>query len=133
MGRFADWKALEAKGTTGGILLFWDRRKLDLVEVETSLFSIMCPFKIVEDRFRWAFTGVYGLVEKSKRELFWEELGSLKGLWEGPWCLRGDFNVTLSPFERNRGSRLSPSMRCFSEILSELGLRDLSLQGGPFI
>ena len=41
--------------------------------------------------------------------------------------------MTLSPFERNRGSRLSPSMRCFSEILNELGLRDLSLQGGPFI
>ena len=71
VGKFADWKALEAKGTTGGILLFWDRRKLDLVEVETSLFSIVCPFKIVEDRFQWAFTGVYGLVEKSKRELFW--------------------------------------------------------------
>ena len=38
--------------------------------------------------------------------------------------------MTLSPSERNRGDRLSPSMRCFSEILNELGLRDLPLQGG---
>ena len=40
--------------------------------------------------------------------------------------------MTLSPFERNRGDGLSPSMRRFSEILNELGLRDLPLQGGPF-
>ena len=40
--------------------------------------------------------------------------------------------MTLSPFERNRGDGLSPSMRRFSEILNELGLRDLPLKGGHF-
>ena len=29
--------------------------------------------------------------------------------------------MTLSPFERNRGDRLSPSMRRFSKILNKLG------------
>ena len=62
------------------------------MEVETSLFSITCLFKNVEDGFQWAFIGVYGSIEKNKRELFWEELGALKGLWEGPWCLGGDYN-----------------------------------------
>ena len=75
---------METKGTTGGILVFWDTRKLDLVEVETCLFSVTCMFKNVEDGFQWAFIGVYGPVERSKREMFWEEFGSLKGLWEGP-------------------------------------------------
>ena len=56
----------------------------------------------------------------------------MKGLWGGPWCLGGDFNVTLSPNERKRGGRLFPSMRRFTEVVNELGLRDLSLQGGPF-
>ena len=83
-GRFTEWKVVEAEGATRGILLFWEKRKLDLVEVKTSLFSITFMFKIVEDGFQWAFTGVYGPVERSKRELFWEELGSLRGLWEGP-------------------------------------------------
>ena len=41
-------------------------------------FSITCMFKNVEDGFQWAFIGVYGPVERSKRVMFWEELGSLK-------------------------------------------------------
>ena len=40
--------------------------------------------------------------------------------------------MTFSPSKRNRGDRLFPSMRRFSKILNELGLRDLPLQGGHF-
>ena len=42
---------------------------------------------------------------------------------------RRDFNVVLSPNERNMGGRLSHSMRRFAEILNEFELRDLPLQG----
>ena len=58
-GRFHDWKALEAEGATGGILLFWDKRKMNLVKAEIGSFSITCLFKNVEDGFMWPFTGVY--------------------------------------------------------------------------
>ena len=132
VGRLAEWRAVEAKGTAGGILVFWDTRKLELVETEIGHFSITCMFKNVEDGFLWAFTGVYGPVKRSKRELFWEELGALKGLWEGPWCIGGDFNVVLSPNDRNLVGGLSHPMRRFNEVVNELGLRDLPLQGGPF-
>ena len=100
LGRACLWNVRwwRAKGAAGAILLFLDKRKLDLVEVETGLFSITRMFKNAEEGFQWAFTGVYGSAERWKRELFWEELGSLKGLWEGPCCLGGDFNVILSPF-----------------------------------
>ena len=47
-------------------------------------------------RCLWSYCG-------NRRELFWEELGSIKGLWEGPWCLGEDFNVVLSPMEREGG------------------------------
>ena len=92
---------MEAEGTAGGILVFWDTSKLELLEAEIGHFSITCMFKNVEDGFLWAFTGVYGPVKRCKRELFWEELGSVKGLWEGPWCIGGDFNMVLSPNDRN--------------------------------
>ena len=42
-------------------------------------------------------------MERNKSELFWEELRSVKGLWEGPRCIGGDFNMVLSLNERNRG------------------------------
>ena len=85
-----------------------------------------------EDGFQWAFTGLYGPVENRFKESFWEELGSIKGLWDGPWCVGGDFNEILFPNERSRGGRLSNSMRRFSDILNDLDLRDLPLQGGPY-
>ena len=132
VGRLAEWKVVEAEGTAGGILMFWDKRKLEVMEVELGHFSITCIFKNTEDGFQWAFTGVYELVERSKTELLWEELGSVKGLWEGPWCIGGDFNMVLSPNERNKEGRFSHSMRRFSEVMIELGLRDLPLQGGTF-
>ena len=40
--------------------------------------------------------------------------------------------MILSPLERSKEGRLSSSMRLFAEVLNELGLRDLPLQGGPF-
>ena len=106
VGRLAEWRVVEAEGTAGGILVFLDTRKLELVEAEIGHFFVTCMFKNVEDDFLWAFTGVYSPVKRCKRELFWEELGSLKGLWEGPWCIGGDFNMVLSPNDRNSVGRL---------------------------
>ena len=74
------------------------------------------------------FTGVYGPVVDSSRESFWEELGSVRGLWNIPWCVGGDFNVIRFPCERRKGGRMSSFMRRFSEVLEELELRDIPLQ-----
>ena len=84
VGRLSEWRAVEAEGSAGGIMVYWDTRKLELVETEIGDFSVTCMFTNVGDGFRWAFTRVYGPVKRSKRELFWEELGALRGLWEGP-------------------------------------------------
>ena len=46
---------MEAEGTAGGIIVFWDTRKLELVEAEIGHFSVTCMFKNVEDGFLWAF------------------------------------------------------------------------------
>ena len=132
VGRFLNWTALNAEGSAGGILLIWDKRRISLVDSLVGNFSVSCLFRMEEDEFQWVFSGVYGPVEKSLRELFWEELGSIKGLWDEPWCVGGDFNEILSPDERSKGGRISNSMRRFADDLNDLGLRDLSLQGGPF-
>ena len=43
-----------------------------------------------------------------------------------------DFNVIRFPTKCNRGGKLTYVMRRFSEVIKDLELRDLTLQGGPF-
>ena len=132
VGRFLNWRALNAEGSAGGILLLWDKRRINLVDSVVGSFSVSCLFRMADDDFQWVFSGVYGPIEKRLRESFWEELGSIRGLWENPWCVGGDFNEILSLNERSRGGRIANTMRRFSDIINDLGLRDLPLQGGHY-
>ncbi|RVX20225.1 Transposon TX1 uncharacterized 149 kDa protein [Vitis vinifera] len=68
-------------------------------------------------------------LEEAKKEDFWEELGAIRGLWEDPWCIGGDFNAVRYPEERRNAPRLTADMRRFSEVIGELGLRDIPLAG----
>ena len=111
VGRFLEWGAVDSMGVAGGIVVFWDNRVLELVDLQKDLFSISCTFKSCEDGLIWTFTGVYGPTLRRKRESFWEELRAIKGLWNGPWCVAGDFNVILSLEERSRGGSLNSIMR----------------------
>ncbi|RVX14550.1 LINE-1 reverse transcriptase-like [Vitis vinifera] len=104
VGRFLDWGAVDSRGSAGGIV----------------------------DGFTWTFTGVYGPTKRRERENLWNELGAIHGLWNGPWCVAGDFNAILSPKERSRGGSFNSDMRRFAEVIEELQLKDLTLFGGPF-
>ena len=131
-GRFLDWKVLNAKGTAGGVIICWDKRSLEILGVEEGQFSISCRFRNESDGAIWVFTGVYGPFSREDREGLWEELGAIRGLWEEPWCLGGDFNITLYIDERSRTGRITSAMRRFAQIIDELGLVDIPLQGGSF-
>ena len=91
VGRHLDWKTDNSRGVTRGILVFWDNIMIELVDLEEGDFLISCQFKNCVDGVVWVFTGVYGPVCSRDREDFWEELGSIRGLWSDPWCVGGDF------------------------------------------
>ena len=131
-GRFLEWKALNACGSAGGMLICWDKRVLELLEWEVGQFSLSCRFKTLENGVIWAFTGVYGPFTRLEREGLWEKVGAIRGIWEGPWCLGGDFNITLAQGERNRQGRITSAMRRFAEVVDDLGLVDIQLHGGAF-
>ena len=82
VGRFLGWGAMSARGAAGGVVVFWDKRVLELMGMEVGLFSVSCRFKNCEDGFLWTFTGVYGPTIKRHRELFWEELGAMHSEFE---------------------------------------------------
>ena len=130
-GRFLDWGALDAQGAARGILICWDKRTLEILEMEMGQFSISCSFRNVEDGKTWIFTGVYGPFSKEDKETLWGELGAIRGIWDDPWCLGGDFNVTLNLGERSNQGRLTGAMRRFAQVVEELELLDLP--GGGFL
>ena len=128
-GRFLDWGAMDAHGSAGGILICWDKRTLDVLEMEVGHFSTSCRLRNVEDGLVWIFTGVYGPFSREVRDCLWEELGAIRGIWDDPWCLGGDFNIILSQRERSSQGRLTSAMRRFAQIIDKLELFDLPLQG----
>lgn len=73
------------------------------------------------------FTGVYGPFTNVEREGLWEEIGAIRGIWDEPWCLEGDFNIILSQRERSRQGRTTTAMRRFAQVVDDLGLVDLPL------
>ena len=77
-GRFLDWRALDADGVAGGLLICWDKRSLEILDWEDGQFSLSCKFRNVEDGVVWVFTGVYGPFTKEERECLWEEIGAIR-------------------------------------------------------
>ena len=63
---------------------------------------------------------------------FGRSWGAIRGSWEAPWRIEGDFNVTRFPSEQSTMGRLNSSMRRFSEVINDLELVDLPMSGGNF-
>ncbi|RVW59937.1 LINE-1 reverse transcriptase-like [Vitis vinifera] len=99
VGRFLDWRTIEAAGAAGGVLICWDKRSLELLEWEEGQFSISCKFRTVENGAIWVFTGVYGPFTKEDRECLWEEFGAIRGLWGEPWCVMNDLELVDLPLQ----------------------------------
>ena len=47
--RFLDWKAMNAEGASGGILICWDKRSLDILDWKEGYFTLSCRFRNVEN------------------------------------------------------------------------------------
>ena len=104
---------MDARGQAGGIVVFWDKRVLELFEMEVGAFSVSHRFRNSKGSFVWMFSGGYGPILVEEREAFWVELGAIRGLWRDPRCIGGDFNVVRFPEERSGCMRISATMRRF--------------------
>ena len=59
-GRFLNWGTVDAQGSAGGILICWDKRTLELMELEVGCFSISCRMRNVEDGLFGCLLGFMG-------------------------------------------------------------------------
>ena len=94
-------------GASGGILLIWDKRVVTKVDVCVGNFVAASSFKNVDDSLEWANRDTH-------KRLLREELVGLMSLWDVPWCIGGDFNITLFQGERSGGARMRSAVIAFA-------------------
>ncbi|WMV55555.1 hypothetical protein MTR67_048940 [Solanum verrucosum] len=131
-GRWVDFTCLEASGTRGGKLMLWDSRvwKGEILEIKS--YTLTCKFEAQLRNFFCHVTGVYAPNCYIERRLVWEEIGSVRGLIEGPWALCGDFNVCRYISEKRICTRRTKGMKEFSDFIEDMNLIDLLLEDAKY-
>ena len=71
---YVDWVAFDADQIAGGVLMMWDRRALEKLEVIVGQFSVSVQWQGMGDGFIWACSGVYGPNDNNLRGQMWDEL-----------------------------------------------------------
>lgn len=131
--RWVKYCQLEASGTRGGILIMWDGRVWSGEVSSLGAYSITCKLTRINQDLIWFLTGVYAPNSREEREEVWWEVGSTRGLFDGPWVVCGDFNTARFPSEKKNCSRISRAMTDLSNFIEDLGLLDPHLVGGKYI
>jgi hypothetical protein len=129
---FADWCYLASCGASSGMLIMWDKRIVEKINVFVGECVLACSFKSIEEDFFWAFARVYGPNIDALRSSLWDELADLSSWWVLPWSIGGDFNVIHFPAKRSSDVCLNFAILEFSNFNFEQGLMDLPLAGGLF-
>ena len=60
------------------MLLMWDKRVVEQLDVAKGVFTLSCKFKCVEAELEWMYSGVYGPNRDLDRRLLWEELTGIE-------------------------------------------------------
>lgn len=123
---------LEAGGSRGGILMLWDERIWKGELSSLGAYSLTCKFTRKNQDFSWFLTGIYAPNNIEEREEVWWEVGAVRGLFDGPWIVCGDFNIVRFPSEKKNCSRTTRVMTDLSDFIEDMGLQDSHLVGGNY-
>ncbi|KAK1282114.1 hypothetical protein QJS10_CPB22g00392 [Acorus calamus] len=95
-------------GMSGGILTSRDSRKWEEVDRAVGEFSVSVLLECQQTRGKWVSSNVYGPHEDGRRERLWEEMSASRTMWNSPWLVVGDFNVTRFSEDHNRPGQITP-------------------------
>ena len=57
-GRWEEWCCLDSVGASGGVVLMWDSRVVEKMDVLVGRWSLSCLFRCVDDGLTWSLSGV---------------------------------------------------------------------------
>ncbi|KAG5594744.1 hypothetical protein H5410_035976 [Solanum commersonii] len=128
-----NWPAVSArvKARVAEVPLPTTSNKSDAVS-SLGAYSLSCKFTGKNRDFTWCLTGIYAPNNRVEREEVWWELGSARGLFDGPWVVCGDFNTVRFPSEKRNCSRFTRAMYDLSDFIEDMSLQDPHLIGSKY-
>ena len=127
---FSEVKVVDAQGYSGGIWVLWneDKMKIDVLGT-TDQFIHLCWDN---GSFKSFLAAVYASPNPVKRQSAWSDLKNISLTMNGPWCIGGDFNSTLTFQERRSISKFGSFIDTYFSIwVTDLRLTDMGCNG-PF-
>jgi hypothetical protein len=130
--RFNKYALSLSVGASGGIIVGWNGSQFLGQVIFNSKYAITIQFSTTHNAKEWKLTTVYGPCAGQERCDFIQWLNSLVIDDETNWILLGDFNFYRSLENRNRDGGNMQDIITFNEVLSNLGLQEIPLNGRNF-
>lgn len=126
---FSDFYFVPSCGSSGGMFLMW-HNSLHVQLIRATDFAITV---LITNAPSWYLTGVYGPTNHLLKPNFWQDLTSFGSLFDGLWCVAGDFNAILEQKDKIGGRPFASGSVCrFKRFIDDRELIDLSFTGNPF-
>ncbi|GJZ16821.1 zinc finger, CCHC-type containing protein [Tanacetum coccineum] len=110
------------------IMIGWDQNYVRVMVIHSSNQSMFCLIEDVSTTFKVSCTFVNANNDGKERRELWKDLENQYLFANGdPWCIMGDFNVTLKLDEHSEGmSCSSADMSEFQECIGRLEMEDIN-------
>ncbi|XP_059064615.1 uncharacterized protein LOC131856729 [Cryptomeria japonica] len=127
-------QCIGSRGTSGGLALFWDPRKVVPHWWISSQSAISMVASILESGETILVSNVYAPIDIRGKSQLWAHIRYVRSCAPFlPWILAGDFNAVLSLEEKRGGlPRLGPSSDMFRTNVDSLALMDVKPSNGIF-
>lgn len=130
---FADnFVFLPAIGACGGTLLAVDEAHYRILTTELGVHTVTAMVQPVWSNLVWNVTVVYGPQEDNAKLQFLGELRWLQYSVTDKWLIIGDFNMTLQAADKSNNNLNRRLMGAFRDVVRDLALKELNLQGRKF-
>jgi hypothetical protein len=129
---FDDFLFVPSAGASGGLLVAW-RSAILMENLKFTLgFAIAVEFSTRYSNSSWNLMNVYGPCTPEGKRDFANWLKNIDLQHDEEWIILGDFNLYRFPENRIREGVDLSDMNLFNNVISHLGLIDITLQGKRF-
>jgi endonuclease/exonuclease/phosphatase family metal-dependent hydrolase len=121
------FQAVDAIGTSGGLISAWDRNIFSLALSSPSRHVLSLDLTFTYDGTSLRFSNVYAPCDRFEKAAFLIELASHEPNDDTPWLISGDFNLTREPSDRNNDNFSLADAGLFKDSINNLALIELPL------